>query len=79
MIQKVGISDMGMATAAISVARQSRRKTNTTSTARPAPSSRASTEAWKLLITSEVVLVTSSMVTLSSSSSRAAIAFWVVR
>ncbi|MNE83779.1 hypothetical protein D3C77_193260 [compost metagenome] len=42
---KVGISDIGMAVAAISVARQSRRKMNTTITARAAPSSSASSEA----------------------------------
>jgi len=43
--RKVGISDIGMAVAVISVARQSRRKMNTTTTARTAPSSRASSEA----------------------------------
>ena len=38
MNQKVGIADRGMATAEIAVARQSRRKKNTTTTARIAPS-----------------------------------------
>ena len=38
MNQKVGIADSGMATAEIAVARQSRRKKNTTTTARIAPS-----------------------------------------
>ena len=36
--QKVGMADMGMATAETSVARQSRRKKNTTITARIEPS-----------------------------------------
>ena len=61
--QKVGISDSGMATAAIRVARQSRRKIKTTAIASRAPSTRVSTEAWKLLTTSSVVLATSSMAT----------------
>ncbi len=39
MIQKVGITDSGKATAAMSVARQSPRKMSTTSTASAAPSS----------------------------------------
>ena len=38
MNQKVGIADSGIATAEIAVARQSRRKKNTTTTARIAPS-----------------------------------------
>ena len=38
MNQKVGMADRGMATAEIAVARQSRRKKNTTTTARIAPS-----------------------------------------
>ncbi len=38
MNQNVGIADNGMATAEIAVARQSRRKKNTTTTARMAPS-----------------------------------------
>jgi len=38
MIQKVGIAESGSATAAISVARQFRRKRRTTITARSAPS-----------------------------------------
>ncbi len=38
--QKVGKTESGRATAAISVARQSRRNRNTTSTASPAPSIR---------------------------------------
>ncbi|MNE18175.1 hypothetical protein D3C80_1111930 [compost metagenome] len=42
---KVGISDIGMAVAAIRVARQSRRKMKTTMTARTAPRPRASSEA----------------------------------
>jgi hypothetical protein len=43
--RKVGISDIGMAVAVMNVARQSRRKMNTTTTARTAPSSKASSEA----------------------------------
>ena len=74
MIQKVGISDRGMATAVMMVARQSRRKMNTTATASKAPSSRASTEAWKLLITSEVVSDTFSKVTSARSASSASMA-----
>ena len=42
---KVGISDSGMATAAISVARQSRRNSQTTITASRAPRPTASSEA----------------------------------
>ena len=38
MNQKVGMADSGMASAEISVARQSRRKRNTTTTASTAPS-----------------------------------------
>src|SRR3546814_2659554 len=44
MNQKVGIADKGMASALISVARQSRRNRNTTTTARIAPSIIASIE-----------------------------------
>ncbi len=47
MKAKVGISDTGMATAVTAVARQSRRKRNTTSAARAMPSSSASTVAAK--------------------------------
>ena len=42
--QKVGIADSGMAMAEITVARQSRRKKNTTTTARIAPSTIAEIE-----------------------------------
>ena len=42
---KVGISDIGMAVAAITVARQSRRKIHTTMTASTAPRISASSEA----------------------------------
>ena len=42
---KVGISDIGMAMAAMKVARQSRRKMKTMMTASTAPNSRASSEA----------------------------------
>ena len=42
MNQKVGIADSGMASAEISVARQSRRNRNTTMTASTAPSISAS-------------------------------------
>ena len=43
---KVGMADSGNATAAISVARPSRRKQNTTSTASAAPSYSSSIEPW---------------------------------
>ena len=74
MTQKVGIRDSGMATAVIKVARQSRRKMNTTAMASSAPRSRVSTEAWKLLITSEVMSDTFSKVTSARSASSASIA-----
>ncbi len=44
--QKAGKIDSGRAIAAISVARQSRRKISTTITARIAPSKRVETAAW---------------------------------
>ena len=47
MTRNVGISDSGMATEATNVARQSRRNAQTTSTARAAPISSASTAALK--------------------------------
>ncbi|MOA06678.1 hypothetical protein D3C78_1263320 [compost metagenome] len=45
MIQKVGIAESGSATAAIRVARQLRRKSRTTMTARIAPSIKVSSAA----------------------------------
>ena len=55
MIQKVGISDSGMASAAITVARQSRRKRNTTIAARIMPSISTSCVAWKFALVSSVI------------------------
>ncbi len=59
--KKVGISEIGMATAVIMVARQSRRKKNTTRAARNMPSARTCWVAWKaarVSSTEEKILVT---------------------
>ena len=53
--QKVGISDSGMASAAMTVARQSRRNRNTTRAARIMPSISTSCVAWKLALVSSVI------------------------
>ncbi len=54
-MKKVGISDSGIASAAMTVARQSRRKRKTTMAARIMPSISTSCVAWKFALVSSVI------------------------